>query len=93
MPVARCSACEITWHRCEQPVVAVSGVVQVAAIVLVIPSIVNISALQRDHMLYVESSFDCQRVRKRQLNARPDEVRQSAATTMNYHTRARPNYV
>ena len=36
--VARSSTCEITWRRCEQPVVAVCGVVRVAATVLVFPA-------------------------------------------------------
>ena len=38
MPVARYSACVIAWHIWEQPVVAVCGVVPVAAIVLVFPA-------------------------------------------------------
>ena len=38
VPVARYSACEIGWHRWEQPVVAVCGVVPVAALVWVFPA-------------------------------------------------------
>lgn len=36
MPVARYNACEITWHRCEQPVVAVCVVAPDATIVPVL---------------------------------------------------------
>ena len=45
MPVARDSACEIVWHTWEQPVVAASGVVPVAAIVPIFPSTVHTPAL------------------------------------------------
>ena len=38
VPVARCNACEMAWHTWEQPVVAVCGVVLVAAIVLLLPA-------------------------------------------------------
>ena len=38
VPVARCSACEIAWHRWEQHVVAVCGVLPVAAIAPVFPA-------------------------------------------------------
>ena len=43
--VARCSACEIAWHRWEQPAAAVCGVVPVAAIVLVFPALKRQPAL------------------------------------------------
>ena len=49
MPVARYSACEIDWHRWEQPATPVRGVVPVSAIVPVFTSIVHIPALKRDH--------------------------------------------
>ena len=49
MPVARYSACVIASHSWKQPVVAVHGVVPVAAIVPIFPSIVHIPALLRDH--------------------------------------------
>ena len=43
MPVARYSACEVAWHRWEKPVlvVAVCGVVPVAAILPVFPARTN----------------------------------------------------
>ena len=44
-PLARYGACEIVWHRWEQPVVAVRGIAPVAAIVPSSPSIVHIPAL------------------------------------------------
>ena len=45
MPVARCSAYEIAWHRWEQPAVSVCGVVPVAAMVPAFSSIIYIPAL------------------------------------------------
>ena len=45
MPVAFYSACEIAWHRWKKLVVAVCGLVPVAAIVPVFSSIVHILAL------------------------------------------------
>ena len=38
MPVACYSACEIVWHRWEQSVVSVCGVVPIAAIMTVFPA-------------------------------------------------------
>ena len=49
VPFARYSASDIVWHRWKQPLTAVCGVVPVAAIVPVFPSIVYIPALLRDH--------------------------------------------
>ena len=49
VPVAYYGACEIAWHRCERPVVAVCEVVPAADIVPVFPSIVHMPALYRDH--------------------------------------------
>ena len=37
VPVARYSACEIAWHRWEQPVVAAFGVTSTSAEVLIFP--------------------------------------------------------
>ena len=38
VPVARYRACEIVWHRREQPVVAVCEVVRVVAVVPIFPA-------------------------------------------------------
>ena len=49
VPVARyTSACKIAWRIWEQRLVAVCGVIPIAAIVPVFLSIVRIPALQRD---------------------------------------------
>ena len=45
VPVARCSACEIAWHKREKTTVAVYEAVPVVAIVPVLPYIVQIPAL------------------------------------------------
>ena len=45
MPVARYSACETPWHVWEEPVVAVYGVMPVAAILPVFLSTVHMTAL------------------------------------------------
>ena len=41
MPVARYSACEIARHIWVQPIVAIRGIVPVAAMVLVFPAVVT----------------------------------------------------
>ena len=46
------NACEITLHRLKQLVVSVCGLVPVAVIVLVFPSIVHIPALLWEHYYY-----------------------------------------
>ena len=57
MPIVRYSACELAWHRWEEPAAAACGVVPVAAVVPVFPSIVHIPALCRETHAAVEVHY------------------------------------